>query len=161
MKATVLLSQGRCCIPPQNLTCKQQSFIHTPFSPSCPAVRDWISKSKYFFSLQSSPREPDPDLLWEERSKHQAEGRGPLGGQPNGRERRVVSGGNPVSCPWKQRRGESLGGSPRGRGNPPRKLKPNLAVAGQALWRRAPWKRHSRAPAVITRSIPRRARGKH
>lgn len=55
-------------------------------------MRDWVSKNKYFFSPQSSPREPDPDLLWEERRKHQAGGRGPLEGNPRGEKGELSQG---------------------------------------------------------------------
>lgn len=135
-------SSGRCYNPPQNVNCKQQGFLDRPFSPCCPAVRDWISKSKYFLSLQSPPHKPDPDLLWEEKRKCQAGGRGPLEGQPNGREWRVVARGNPTSCPWNQRRGESCRGNPRARKSPLRKLKTNLAMVGHAPQRGALWKKH-------------------
>lgn len=57
----------------QNIICKQQGVIHRPFPLHCPAVRDCDSKNKYLSSPQSSPHEPDPNLLKKEGNVRQGE----------------------------------------------------------------------------------------
>lgn len=126
-------SSARCCIPLQNITCKQQGFIHRPFSPSCPAVRDWISKSKYFFSPHSSPREPDPWLTVGRKEETSGRGKRPARRATQWERKESCRRGNPMSCLWNQRRGESCRGSPRGGESPLRKLNTSLAMVGEEL----------------------------
>lgn len=118
--------------PTPNHDLQAASFHPQTFLSETPSS-DCVPKDRYFPSLHSSTQ-LSPQYRVGRMKKCQAWGTGPQGGEPHGRDQRVVAGG--TQCSW--RRKEICVESPRSSESPPRKLNLNLAVGchGGACWKR-------------------------